>query len=141
LTSDNPLGDAVLLLLEYLRNSHSDEERKLIEVAGGAVAFLSTSGQLYRFEDFRKGVRPGPVRSFSFADVIHHLEQRRAQARSTEVEETLEAAIDALVFIESSGQHEGLEPTFRRSRIWFRVILQSNISRLRRRMANVLEVV
>ncbi|MCY1077765.1 hypothetical protein [Archangium lansingense] len=109
MSSDNPLGDAVLLLLEYRRNNRSAEERKLLQIASGAVAFLSNTGQLYRFEDFRKGLQPGHVRSLAFADVIHYLEQRRAQTQSAEDKETLRGASDALVFIESSGQHEGLE--------------------------------
>ncbi len=109
MTSDNPLGDAVLLLLEYRRNSHSSEERKLLQVASAASSFLSTSGQLYRFEDFRKSLQPGHVRSLSFADVIQYLEKRRTQTQSTEDKETLRGASDALIFIESSGQHEGLE--------------------------------
>jgi hypothetical protein len=107
--SDNPLGDAVLLLLKHLQNSPSDEERKLLDVAGGAAAFLSTTGQLYLFEDFRKSMTSGHVQSFSFANVIRHLERMRAQAPSAEEKETLRAASDALVFIESSGQQEGLE--------------------------------
>lgn len=109
MSSDNPLGDAVLLLLEYRRTSRSAEERKLLAIASGASSFLSTSGQLYRFEDFRKSLQPGHVRSLSFADVIHYLEQRRAQVQSAEEKETLRGASDALVFIEASGQHEGLE--------------------------------
>lgn len=109
MSSDNPLGDAVLLLLEYRRNSRSNEERKLLEIAGGASSFLSTSGQLYRFEDFRKNLQPGHVRSLSFADVVHYLEQLRTQAQSAEDKETLRGAIEALIFIEDSGQHEGLE--------------------------------
>ena len=109
MSSDNPLGDAMMRLLEYLRNSHSSEERKLLQVASGAVAFLSNTGQLYRFEDFRKGLQPGQVRSLSFADVIRYLEKRRAQVQSAEDKETLGAASEALVFIEYSGQHEGLE--------------------------------
>ncbi|WP_375765311.1 hypothetical protein NR798_26725 [Archangium gephyra] len=109
MNSDNPLGDAVLLLLEYRRNSRSAEERKLLEIASGAVAFLSNTGQLYRFEDFRKGIQPNQVRSLSFADVIHYLEQRRARVQSAEDKETLQGASEALVFIEASGQHEGLE--------------------------------
>lgn len=109
MTSDNPLGDAVLLLLEYLRNSHSDGERKLLEIASGAVSFLSTSGQIYRFEDFRKSLQPGHVRSFSFVGVTHYLEKLRTQAQSAKDKETLRSASDALVFIEASGQHEGLK--------------------------------
>ncbi|MFY0523185.1 head protein [Archangium gephyra] len=109
MSSDNPLGDAVLLLLEYRRNNHSDGERKLLEIASAAASFLSTSGQLYRFEDFRKSLQPGQVRSLSFADVMHYLEQLRSQAQSAEEKETLRGASDALIFIEASGQHEGLE--------------------------------
>jgi hypothetical protein len=108
-SSDNPLGDAVLLLLEYRRNSRSDGERKLLEIASGASAFLSNTGQLYRFEDFRKDMQRGQVRSFSFADVIHYLEKLRTQEPSAENKDTLRAATDALVFIESSGQHDGLK--------------------------------
>ena len=111
--SGNPLGDAFLLLFKYRQSSHSDSERRLLELAGGATAFLSTSGQLYRFEDFRKDMRPGHVRSLSFAKVTHYLEQMGARARSAEEKETLRAASDALVFIESSGQHEGLEDYLR----------------------------
>ncbi|HYO71814.1 MAG TPA: hypothetical protein VEU33_37630 [Archangium sp.] len=107
--SDNPLGDAVLLLLERRRNSRSEGERKLLEIASGAVAFLSNTGQLYRFEDFRKGLQPGQVRSLSFVDVTHYLEKLRTQAQSAEHKETLRGASDALIFIEASGQHEGLE--------------------------------
>jgi hypothetical protein len=108
-TADNPLGDAVLLLLKYIRNSHSAEERRILEVAGGASAFLSTTGQIYRFEDFRKSMASDYVRSFSFSDVIRYIEHMRVQALSAEERETLRTASDALVFIESSGQHEGLE--------------------------------
>jgi hypothetical protein len=92
-----------------MQNSRSDEERRILEVAGGASAFLSTTGQIFRFEDFRKSMASGHVRSFSFADVIRHLERMRAQALSAEEKETLRTASDALAFIESSGQHEGLE--------------------------------
>ncbi|HEX5745739.1 MAG TPA: hypothetical protein VFZ09_05815 [Archangium sp.] len=109
MSSDNPLGDAVLLLLERRRNSRSDEERKLLEIASGTVAFLSNTGQIYRFEDFRKGLQPGHVQSLSFADVIQYLEKQRTQTQSAEDKETLRAASDALLFIEASGQHEGLE--------------------------------
>ncbi|MFE8598160.1 hypothetical protein [Archangium violaceum] len=109
MSSDNPLGDAVLLLLEYRRNSRSDEERKLLAIASGAVAFLSNTGQIYRFEDFRKGMQPGSLRSFSFADVIQYLEKLRTQTQSVKDKETLRDASDALVFIESSSQHEGFE--------------------------------
>ncbi len=113
MTSDNPLGDAVLLLLKHLQSSPDDEARRLLEVAGGAAAFLSNTGQLYPFEDFRARMRPDRVQSLSFANVIHHLEQMRAQAQSAEEKETLRAASDALVFIESSGQHDGLEEYLR----------------------------
>jgi hypothetical protein len=112
-TSDNPLGDAVLLLLEHLRNSRSDEERRLLEIAGGASAFLSFTGQLYRFEDFRESPRADRVESLSFAQAIRHLEQLRARVRSTPEEEALRTASDALVFIESSGQHEEFEDYLR----------------------------
>jgi len=108
-SADNPLGDAVLLLLERLRNSRSVEERKLLEIASGAVAFLSNTGQIYRFEDFRQGMQPGRVRSFPFVDVTQYLEKLRTQTQSANDKETLRAASDALVFIESSGQHEELE--------------------------------
>jgi hypothetical protein len=108
-TSDNPLSDAVLLLLEYLQNSHSDKERQFLEVAGGASAFLSVTGQLYRFEDFRESTKSSHVKSLSFADIIRYLERKAAQASSAEEKRSLHAAIDALAFIDSSGQHEGLE--------------------------------
>lgn len=113
MTSDNPLGDAVLRLLTRLQSSRSDEERRLLELAGGAAAFLSNSGQLYRFEDFRKSLQPGHVESLSSAPVIGHLEQLRAQVPSAEDEEALRTASEALVFIESSGQHEGFEDYLR----------------------------
>jgi hypothetical protein len=108
-TADNALGDAVLVLLEYFRRGDSEEEREVLEVAAGAVAFLSFSGQLYRFEDFRESLRAARVESLSFARVRGRLEELRAQARSTPEREALRTASDALVFIESSGQHEGLD--------------------------------
>jgi len=107
-TSANPLGDAVLLLLEYLQSSHSPEEKKCLETAGGAAAFLSATGQRYRFEDFRTGRQPGLVRSLAFADVMRCLERKEAQASSAEEKHTLRAAMDALAFVDSSGQHKDL---------------------------------
>lgn len=104
MTSANSLGDAVLLLLEYLQHSHSAEEKKCLEVAGGAAAFLSATGQLYRFEDFRASVKPGLLRSLAFADVMRWLEHKEAQSSSAEEKRTLRTAIDALAFVDSSGQ-------------------------------------
>ncbi|HEX8702071.1 MAG TPA: hypothetical protein VF815_24790 [Myxococcaceae bacterium] len=108
MTSANSLGDAVLLLLKYLQSSHSPEEKRCLEVAGGASAFLSVTGQLYRFEDFRAGMMPSRARSMAFADVIRCLERKEAQASSAGEKETLRVAIDALAFIEASGQQEEL---------------------------------
>jgi hypothetical protein len=108
-TSTNPLGDAVLLLLEHLQSSHSDEERKLLEVAAGASAFLSATGQLYRFEDSRESKWPGDMRPLAFADVILCLERKEAQASSSEEKRALRTGIAALAFIDSSGQHEDLK--------------------------------
>src|SRR5437868_937486 len=103
--ANRPLGDAVLKLLDRLENSHSDEERKFLEVAGGASAFLSVTGQCYRFEDFRESARPGHVQSLEFAHVIRWLERKEAQTSSVEEEKALRTAADALAFIDSSGQH------------------------------------
>jgi hypothetical protein len=112
-TPNNPLGDVVLLLLQYLQNSHSDEEKKLLEFASGASSFLSRTGQLYRFEDFHTATTFGHVQSLSFAQVIRLLERLWGQAPSTGEKETLHAAIDALAFIESSGQSDDLEDYLR----------------------------
>jgi len=108
-TLENPLGDAVLLLHEYCQRSPSEDERRLLEIAGGAAAFLSFTGQLYRFEDFRKNGTPAHVRTLSLARVTRALEHMRTQASSADERETLRAAMDALDFIDSSEQHEALE--------------------------------
>jgi hypothetical protein len=107
-TSANSLGDVVLLLVEYLQGSHSAEDKKCLEVAGGASAFLSATGQLYRFEDFQASIKAPHAQSLAFADVIRCLERKAAQASSTGEKETLRAAIDALAFIDTSKQHEEL---------------------------------
>lgn len=109
MTVNKPLGDATLMLLDRLEGSHSDEEREFLEVAGGASAFLSVTGQCYRFEDFRESTRPGHVQSLEFAHVTRWLERKEAQASSSEEEKALRTAADALAFIDASGQHEDLK--------------------------------
>lgn len=107
--SSNSLGGAMLRLLEYLRKSESEEERRIFELASGAAAFLSRSGQFHRFEDFHKAMKPGPIQSVSFADEIRFLERWWARALSASDKDSLHVAIRALAYIESSGQRDALD--------------------------------
>ncbi|HEX5752190.1 MAG TPA: hypothetical protein VFZ09_38610 [Archangium sp.] len=107
--SGNSLGDAMLRLLESLRKSESEEERRILEIASGAAAFLSRSGQRHRFEDFNKAMKPGPIPSVSFAEEIRFLEHWWARAPSASEKDSLLVAIRALAYIESSGQREALD--------------------------------
>lgn len=106
--SGNSLGRAMLLLLERLQESRSGEERRSLEVASGATAFLSRTGQLYPFEEFHQATKVGHIQSVSFSNEIRLLERLWSQAPSAEERDCLHVAISALAYVESSGQREGL---------------------------------
>lgn len=93
--------------------SESPEEKELFRLASAAVAFISFSGQLYRFAEFRKGLAPGHARTAFFSRAMALLERTRANTPSPEEAEILLATIDALDFIESTSQRQGLEEYLR----------------------------
>jgi hypothetical protein len=90
--------------------SPSPEEKELFRLANAAVAFLSFSGQLYRFEEFRKESPAGHERAAFFADAKALLERTRMGATSSEEKELLVSATDALDFTLTRGPpaHGGL---------------------------------
>ncbi|HEX5752187.1 MAG TPA: head protein [Archangium sp.] len=87
----------------------SEEERELLDVANGAVAFIYFTGQLYRFDEFRTSGTAGPSPAPSFVQVTEFLERIRRNASSAEEKEILLAVMDALAFVEVSGQKKGFE--------------------------------
>ena len=105
----NSLGVAALLLSDRLLNSRSDAESSLVRRAFDVVNYLSNTGQLYPFEDFRKATTAGRIQSVAFAEVIHFLERLASQSASADERDTLRAAVSALAFIDATGQHGALD--------------------------------
>ncbi len=89
--------------------SRSPEHKALFRIASGAMAFIAYSGQLYRFEQFLRSRAPDSPRAAFSSSAVELLERTRASATSPEEQEVLLATIAALEFVESSGQHQGLE--------------------------------
>jgi hypothetical protein len=102
-------GEAMPLLGRYQEDGLSEVERELLDVANAAVAFIYFTGQLYRYDEFRSSGPPGQRLAPSFVQVTGLLEHIRMNASSSEEKEILLAVMDALVFIEASGQKQGLE--------------------------------
>lgn len=102
-------GDAMPLLGKHQEDSLSEEERELLEVANGAVAFIYFTGQLYRFDEFRTSRPSGHPLAPCFVQVTALLERIRSKASSAEEKEVLLTVMDALAFIDVSGQNKGLE--------------------------------
>ena len=109
MNGEGPLSEAMLLLLEYLQKSPSEEEARKLRIASGAAEFLSRTGQLYAFEDFHQQTHAGRMQSVSFAANIAFLEGLSARASSPAEKEKLHVAISAFAYIEASGQREGFE--------------------------------
>ncbi|AKJ07555.1 hypothetical protein ATI61_1074 [Archangium gephyra] len=106
-------GDAMPLLGGYQEDRLSEEERELLDIANGAVAFIYFTGQLYRFDEFRTSRPSGHPPASSFVQVTELLELIRRKASSAEEKELLLAVMDALSFIDASGQKKGLEDYLR----------------------------
>jgi hypothetical protein len=102
-------GDAMPLLGKYQEDSLSEEECEFLDVANGAIAFIYFTGQLYRFDEFRTSRPSGHPSGSSFGQVTELLERIRRKASSADEKEILLAIMDALAFIEISGQKKGLE--------------------------------
>jgi len=98
----------------------SPEHRRLLGLARDALRFVFATGQPYRFENFRKGLEAGgrpPPGIFEtprndFASLEERLNstrdfltRRRDEADSTRDKEVLQAVVDTLLFISSTGQH------------------------------------
>ena len=98
----------------------SPEHRRLLGLARDALLFVYSTGQPYRFEDFRKGLEAGgrpPPGTFEpprndFASLEEWLNstrdfltRRRDEADSPREKEVLQAVVDTLLFISSTGQH------------------------------------
>lgn len=101
-------GDAMPLLERYQEDGLSEGEDEWFDIANGAVAFIYFTGQLYRFDDFRTSRPSGHPRAPSFAQVIGLLGRLRGETPSADEKEILLAVMDALDFIEASGQEQGL---------------------------------
>lgn len=106
-----------------LWNKHpSPEQRRLLGVARDALFFVYLTGQRYGLKDFRKNLESGPHRPPSaleqpgddFAsleeglnstrDFLTKLRDETASARQRDL---LQAILDTLYFISSTGQHSG----------------------------------
>ncbi len=101
-------GEAMPLLGRHQEDGPSEEEDELLDVASGAVAFIYFTGQLYRFDEFRTSRPSNQALAPSFAPVIGLLERLRMNSPSPHEKEILLAVMDALDFIEASGQKRGL---------------------------------
>ncbi|WNG26067.1 hypothetical protein F0U62_20120 [Cystobacter fuscus] len=105
-------------------SAHSaPEHRQLLGLARDALLFVYVTGQLYHFEEFRKGLvtgsRPPPdsfePRRSDFASLEERLNSTREfltklrdEADSTREKEVLQVVVDSLQFISSTGQHLSL---------------------------------
>ncbi|KFA88911.1 hypothetical protein Q664_38285 [Archangium violaceum Cb vi76] len=98
----------------------SPEHRRLLGLARDALLFVYATGQPYRFEDFRRALEarghppPGTFETpgNDFASLEEQLNStrnfltgRRDEADSTRDKEVLQAIVDTLHFISSTGQH------------------------------------
>jgi hypothetical protein len=97
----------------------SPEQASILGLARDALLFLMTTGQRYRFEDFRESLQSGgppSARSASpngFTSLEERMERTadfftklRDEADTTGEKELIQVILDALHFIASSGQHE-----------------------------------
>lgn len=109
MSSQDPLGDAFRLLLGFVQKLHTGEERQLLEVAAGAAAFLSFTGQLHRFEDFRRSPAVFAETAPEFDKVIRLIERMKGAVASEEMGESLLTAVHAVAYVGASDQREGLE--------------------------------
>jgi hypothetical protein len=102
-------GDAMSLLEGYREGATAEEELESLQVASGAVAFIYFTGQLYRFDEFRRHKTANQSRVTPLSQVADYLERSRMSIASPEEREVLHFIIDALDFIGVSGQEQGLE--------------------------------
>ena len=100
------LGDVSVLLVEYLWRSTSASETTALRTASGAAAYLSCSGQIYRFEDSLQKAPSSPFQAQSHPEVHSLLQALASRSSSAAERETLHVAIRALAYIEASGQEE-----------------------------------
>jgi hypothetical protein len=102
-------GEAMPLLGKHQEDGLSEEGREFLDVANGAVAFIYFTGQLYHFDEFRTSRPSSQPPAPSFVQVTELLERIRMKASSSDEREILLTVMDALAFIEVSGQKKGLE--------------------------------
>jgi hypothetical protein len=109
------------VLGRYWAESPSAEEKALLLTAIHATNFISSTGQHYVFEDYRKGLgsRSSADGSRSSAqaplksNAVELLERIRDATQDLEEQELVLGAMDALDFIESTGQAPAFEDYLR----------------------------
>lgn len=109
------------VLGRHWADSQSPEEKALLLAAIDATSFISSTGQRYPFEDYRKGLGSRPSSDGSRPSAQHPvklkavelLERLRGDTQDPEERELVRGAIDALDFIESTGQYPAFEDYLR----------------------------
>ncbi|HLL03636.1 MAG TPA: hypothetical protein VK539_23840 [Myxococcaceae bacterium] len=93
--------------------AQSTEERELLRTVMDARDFIAAAGQLYAFEDFREHHPPGRPSEGKVAELLTRL---RDSAHSAEEKSVLQGVMDALHFVEETGQSPALEDYLMRRR-------------------------
>ncbi len=105
----------------HWKEGQTPEQEQILSLARDALDFVSTTGQQYPFEDFRKGLQSGrPPRNevFSgtpedgFASLVERMGRTeefftklRDASDSAEERELLQSILDTLRFISTTRQH------------------------------------
>jgi hypothetical protein len=119
LTIHDILSDAHLSLLKLWREAQAPEQKRLLWHAVEAHLFIHRTGQVYRFEDYRRGLGPAHPHEASAPSTVPEgadtqrarelLALRLGETLSPEERLNLLANIDVLDFVASANQREAFE--------------------------------
>lgn len=113
MTTPEELWEAQRLIEKHWKPDQSPEETRLLGLARDALDFLSSTGQRHRFRDHRKSASSKPYEGSKSEGILREVEDYFRELlntpRTLEEKELLQVVIDALQFIDGTGQTERLE--------------------------------
>lgn len=117
MTTLESLNEAQRIIGQHWKEGQSPEQERMLGCARDALFFISSTGQLYRFEDYRKRLQAeSPSRASAPAGTAElvrkaegFFEQLLNEPQPKEERELTLVIIDALRFIASTGQLDDFE--------------------------------